>query len=164
MRGLVVAGWLAMGTGLCATLVAQVPGEFERRLKPKTYISYTAEPQSVVAGAPGVLELHFRVADGYHVNSHAPKSELLIATSLTVEPVAGVRAGKVDYPAGVAYSFPGQPGEVLDVYSGDFSVRVPVEAKAGEHTVTGVLRYQACDHAACYPPKSLPVEVLFTAK
>jgi len=30
--------------------------------------------------------------------------------------------------------------------------------------VDGTLRYQACDQAACYPPKSLPVEVIFTAK
>jgi hypothetical protein len=28
----------------------------------------------------------------------------------------------------------------------------------------GTLRYQACDHAACYPPKSLPVQVIFTAR
>ena len=34
-----------------------------------------------------------------------------------------------------------------------FAVKVPVVAAAGEHTVAGSLRYQACDHAACYPPK-----------
>jgi hypothetical protein len=37
-------------------------------------------------------------------------------------------------------------------------------AEAGAHTVNGTLRYQACDNAACYPPKSLPVQMVFTAK
>jgi hypothetical protein len=30
--------------------------------------------------------------------------------------------------------------------------------------VNGTLRYQACDNASCYPPKTLPVQILFTAK
>jgi hypothetical protein len=50
------------------------------------------------------------------------------------------------------------------VYMGDFTVKLPVVARAGAHTVDGTLRYQACDHAACYPPKNLPVQVIFTAK
>ena len=43
-------------------------------------------------------------------------------------------------------------------------MKVPVVAEAGKHTIDGTLRYQACDHAACYPPKTLPVQVIFTAK
>jgi hypothetical protein len=62
------------------------------------------------------------------------------------------------------YSFSFDPTEKLDVYAGDFTMKLPVVAAAGEHTVSGVLRYQACDNAACYPPKTLPVQVLFTAK
>jgi len=143
---------------------AQVPGEFDAPAKSKSYISYAAEPQSISAGKRSVLEMHFRVAPGYHVNSHTPRSELLIPTELALQPAGGVAAGKLEYPAGTDYSFPSQPGEKLDVYTGDFSVKLPVEAKAGEHTLSGLLRYQACDRAACYPPKSLPVQVLFTAK
>jgi hypothetical protein len=45
------------------------------------------------------------------------------------------------------------------VYAGDFTVKLPVVAAAGEHTVEGSLKYQACDNAACYPPKTLPVKV-----
>lgn len=152
----------------CAALMtamwAQVPGEFDAPAKSKSYITYAAEPQSIPAGRRSVLDLHFRVAPGYHVNSHTPKSDLLIPTELTIQTTGGVSEGKLEYPAGTEYSFAAQPGEKLDVYTGDFSVRLPVEARAGEHTLTGVLRYQACDRAACYPPKSLPVEVLFIAK
>jgi hypothetical protein len=47
------------------------------------------------------------------------------------------------------------------VYSGDFTIDVSVHplhavvpAKYGLH---GTLRYQACDNAQCFPPKTLPV-------
>ena len=132
--------------------------------KPKSYVVYAAEQQVIAAGKKGVLELHFRVVDGFHVNSHTPKSELLIPTQIVLQPAAGVKADALEYPAGTSYSFSFDPTEKLDVYSGAFTVKLPVVAEAGAHSIEGTLRYQACDHAACYPPKSLPVEVLFTAK
>jgi DsbC/DsbD-like thiol-disulfide interchange protein len=132
--------------------------------KPKSFVLYAAEQQNVAAGKRSVLELHFRVVDGFHVNSHTPKSELLIPTQVTLQPAAGVKAEPIQYPAGTSYSFSFDPTEKLDVYSGAFTVKLPVVADAGTHTVEGTLRYQACDHAACYPPKSLPVQVIFTAK
>ena len=132
--------------------------------KPKSFVLYAAEQQNVTAGKRSVLELHFRVVDGFHVNSHTPKSELLIPTQITLQPAAGVKAEAIEYPAGTSYSFSFDPTEKLDVYTGAFTVKLPVVADAGTHTVDGTLRYQACDHAACYPPKSLPLQVIFTAK
>ena len=132
--------------------------------KPKSYVLYAAEQQNVTAGKRSVLELHFRVVDGFHVNSHTPKSELLIPTQITLQPAAGVKAETLEYPAGTSFSFSFDPTEKLDVYSGAFTVKLPVVADAGTHTVDGTLRYQACDHAACYPPKSLPVQVIFNAR
>jgi hypothetical protein len=132
--------------------------------KPKSFVVYAAEQQNVAAGKRSVLELHFRVVDGFHVNSHTPKSELLIPTQISLQPAAGVKADAVQYPAGTSYSFSFDPTEKLDVYSGAFTVKLPVVADAGTHTVDGTLRYQACDHAACYPPRSLPVQVIFSAR
>jgi Disulphide bond corrector protein DsbC len=150
---------------LPVTLVAQQVGTLDApAVKPKSYIVYGAEPQNVAAGKRSVLELHFRVLDGYHVNSHTPKSELLIPTRIELQPAAGVKSEAVEYPAGTSYSFSFDPTEKLDVYTGAFTVKLPVVAEAGPHSVDGTLRYQACDHAACYPPKSLPVQVIFTAK
>ena len=132
--------------------------------RPKSYIFYQSESTTVAAGKSAVLELHFRVQEGFHVNSHTPKSDYLLPTKLELGSAEGVKAAAFEYPAGTAYSFSFQPDEKLDVYSGAFAVKVPVVATAGEHKLSGTLRYQACDHAACYPPKTLPVEVLFTAK
>jgi DsbC/DsbD-like thiol-disulfide interchange protein len=158
--GIVLAGLL-----LAAPVKAQQVGDLNApAVKSKSYVVYSSEEQSVAAGKRSVLELHFRVVDGFHVNSHTPKSELLIPTQIALQPAAGVKAEAVEYPAGTSYSFSFDPTEKLDVYSGAFTVRLPVVAAAGAHTIDGALRYQACDHAACYPPKSLPVQVVFTAK
>lgn len=158
----------ALAAGLvvwCTTSAwSQLLGSLDGHAKPKSYVSYVAEPQSVPAGKRGVLELHFRVADGFHVNSHTPKSELLIPTQISFEPASDVKADAPEYPKGTSYSFSSSPSEKLDVYSGLFTVKLPVASAAGNHTISGVLHYQACDHAACYPPKSLPVQVLFAAK
>jgi DsbC/DsbD-like thiol-disulfide interchange protein len=150
---------------LPGVLVAQELGKLDApAAKSKSYVVYAAEQQSVTAGKRSVLELHFQVVDGFHVNSHTPKSDLLIPTQIALQPAAGVKVAAVEYPAGTTYSFSFDPSEKLDVYSGAFTVKLPVVAEAGDHTVTGTLHYQACDHAACYPPKSLPVQVVFTAK
>jgi hypothetical protein len=150
---------------LPGVLVAQELGKLDApAAKSKSYVVYAAEQQSVAAGKRSVLELHFQVVDGFHVNSHTPKSDLLIPTQIALQPAAGVKVAAVEYPAGTTYSFSFDPSEKLDVYSGGFTVKLPVVAEAGDHTVTGTLHYQACDHAACYPPKSLPMQVVFTAK
>ena len=132
--------------------------------KPKQYVMYVTDQATVAAGKKATVEVRFKVMDGFHVNSHTPKSELLIPTKLTLQAEDGVKAGDVEYPKGTEYAFEFQPGEKLDVYSGNFVVKVPVEVSAGEHRVGATLRYQACDHAACYPPKSLPVSLVVVGK
>jgi hypothetical protein len=163
LRGVLLAGsFLSWGVaGAVASAGQQLGGE---DAKPKGYVTYAAEPQVVKAGKPSVVELHFKVRDGFHVNSHTPKSELLIPTAIKLQPADGVNAAEVVYPAGTQYSFSFEPKEKLDVYTGTFTIKLPVVAAAGEHTVAGALRYQACDAAACYPPKTLPVQILFAAK
>ncbi len=123
-------------------------------------VAYVAEPQVVAAGRQGELVVRFEVKPGYHVNSHRPKSELLIATQLEVAG-AGVKVGAMQFPAGKLFRV---GDETLDVYAEDFAVRVPVVASVGSHTLEGTLQYQACDRAACFPPRTLPVSVLFEAK
>ncbi len=134
------------------------------RPKPKQFVLYVSEAQIVSAGKPAFLELHFRVQDGYHINSHHPSSELEIATAVELTPDAGVQLQAAQYPAGKTYTLALATGEKLDVYTGEFAVRVPLTAKTGEHEFRGALRYQACDQAACYPVKTLPLDVVFTAQ
>ena len=111
--------------------------------------------------AQTTVDLNFRVNPGFHINSNAPKSEFLIPTSLKFDLPTDIILGKIAYPAGEDLSFPFSPDEKLSVYSGDFTIGLAVHPLAsvvpGKYIMHGVLRYQACDNAACYPPKNLPV-------
>src|SRR5437879_7063103 len=109
------------------------------------------------------VSVNFRVPKGYHINSNAPKSEFLIPTALKMDLPTDIALGKIDYPAGQDLTFPFSPDEKLNVYTGDFTIAVTVHplrsVVPGKYVMHGVLRYQACDNAACYPPKTLPVNL-----
>jgi hypothetical protein len=117
---------------------------------------------SVRAGTPGEVELRFRVSPGFHINSNTPKSEFLIPTVLKLNPPTDIVIGKITYPKGRDLSFPFAPDEKLNVYSGAFDIAVVVrplrDVLPTKYMIHGQLRYQACDNAACYPPKNLPLE------
>lgn len=147
---------------LPATLPAQL--NMNAPARTKAYVVYASEPQSVAANKAAPLALRFQIVTGFHINSHTPKSQFLIPTVLTLQPATGVKAGEPQYPAGQSYTFSFDPGDKLDVYAGSFTVRVPVTASAGSHTLDGSLRYQACDNASCYPPRTVPVKVVFSAR
>ena len=116
---------------------------------------------TAVQGKPATVPLTFRVASGYHINSNRPKSEFLIPTVLKVEATTDIVIGKTTYPDGQDMSFAFDPDEKLNVYTGDFVVDVQVRplhtVQAGKYVIRGTLKYQACDNAACYPPKQLPI-------
>lgn len=116
---------------------------------------------TIVQGKASTVPLTFRVAGGYHINSNQPKSEFLIPTALKVDATTDLVIGKTTYPEGQDTSFPFDPDEKLNVYTGDFKVDVLVRplhsVQAGKYIVRGTLKYQACDNLACYPPKQLPV-------
>ena len=107
------------------------------------------------------IDLDFRVASGFHINSNAPKSEFLIPTALKMDPPTDIALGKTEYPQGKDVSFPFSPDEKLNVYTGDFTIRLtmhPLKSVVpGKYAMRGRLRYQACDNAQCFPPKTLPV-------
>ncbi len=134
---------------------AQIPGKAPSLAMAAVPLTTTPRAQ------PTMVNLNFRVPPGYHINSNTPKSEFLIPTALKMDLPTDIILGKIEYPAGEDASFPFSPDEKLSVYSGDFTIAVAVHplksVVPGKYVMHGVLRYQACDNAACYPPKSLPV-------
>ncbi len=97
---------------------------------------------------------------GFHVNSDKPRDEFLIPLKLTWTG-GPLEAKSVSYP---------KPEEIrvgkdmLVVFTGKFTIRT--EFKAPEHyssgasaTVTGKLRYQACNNEMCFRPASIEVRV-----
>lgn len=128
----------------------------------KNYVSM--EPPGITAidrGHPGTVELEFRVARGFHINSNQPHQPYLKKTELKLDAPTDIAIGRISYPAGFDRSFPFAPNEKLNVYSGDFAIDVIVHPVStvlpANYAVHGFLKYQACDNAACYPPRQLPV-------
>jgi len=133
-------------------------------VKSRQYVTFLSADTTLPATKRTTLTLHFHVVDGYHVNSHKPFSDLQIPTNLTLQPSAGIKTTPADFPPGTTFTFAFDPNEKLSVYQGDFLVQIPITATPGPHQLLGALHYQACDDKACYPPKSLPLTLTFTAK
>ena len=62
------------------------------------------------------IDLHFRVADGLHINSHAPLEKSLIPARLAVVEVQGLNVTAVDFPPGTEYALQLLPGEAQRVH------------------------------------------------
>lgn len=118
-------------------------------------------PQQVMvaAGKPQVIEMHFRIANGFHINSHLPLQKSLIRTDLTAPDSPGVKIVRVDFPQGSSYAFPADPSQKLSVYAGELVLRMRIIAQRGNHLIQGSLRYQACDTNTCFPPRNVPAAV-----
>ncbi len=159
MRGVVaLSAVLLLWTALAA-------GQSPANKQPSVIMAPVGAVQ-VHAGASTNVDLAFRVGSGFHINSNKPHSDFLIPTELKLTGADQVTIVGVKYPAGQDETFPFSPDEKLSVYSGDFSVtatvRAPPKAQAGSYPIQGVLTYQACDKAACYPPKNMPVQFQVT--
>lgn len=151
--------------GSVALAGAQAMDVGQRPQAPKGgHVVFAAEPQTVTANRPATVSLHFHVDSGFHINSHTPKSDMLIPTKIAVEDLPQGNVSAVDFPAGTPYSFSFEPKNKLDVYTGDFVLTAHVTTKPGAQVLKAALHYQACDASACYPPKLLPVEQPFLAK
>jgi len=117
------------------------------------------EQVSLPAGKASPVALHFRVAQGLHINSHTPSDDYLIATDFSIPDGAGVRLDAASYPAGTMITLPADPKTRLSVYTGDFVVQARFVAARGNHLVQARLRYQACDQNQCLPPKTIAVPI-----
>jgi Disulphide bond corrector protein DsbC len=117
------------------------------------------EQVTVPAGKTSPVALHFRIADEFHINSHKPKDESLIPTTLSIPGSSGVTLVSAAYPEGADFTLPLDPGTKLSVYTGEFAIQTRLLAKRGNHLVEASLRYQACDKTACMPPKTITVPI-----
>ena len=101
-------GNLLLSLVLTAAASAQSPLLESKPATPKSKaaVAYLFPEQvSVTAGKPSAVDLHFRVADGLHINSHAPHEEALIPTTLNLPDSSGVRLAQADFPPGVDFAF-----------------------------------------------------------
>lgn len=129
---------------------------------PAVFTVLPAEPVAVAAGHRVRVELKFRVGNGYHVNSHNPRADYLIPTTLSLSAPSSLKIEKIIYPAGADITLPFDPTDKLNVYSGEFVVAASLAASPalapGAYPIKGEIRYQACNDNSCFPPKKMPVQ------
>jgi hypothetical protein len=154
--------WVAVGMVVSAQTPLWEDGTEKTKVEAVKYLY--PEQITVTAGKAATVELHFRVAPGFHINSHAPKDAYLIPTTLSVPDGAGVKLEPAGYPEGTEYTLPVDPTTRLNVFSGEFAIKVKLTASPGDHLVEAKLRYQACDETQCLPPKTILVPIDVVAK
>ncbi len=122
--------------------------------QPSTLLKAEARVLPPVAGK-AALRIDATLAAGWHVNSHLPSEDYLIATSVRLDPAAGIQFGEPKYPEGKMkkFAFADKP---LSVYEGSFSVEVPL-TPAGNlpPEVTGAVEFQACNDTQCLAPATV---------
>ncbi len=126
-----------------------------------------AEPVQATAarGATVEVQIPFTVLAGWHVNAHRPNEDFLVPTVLELRGVPGVRVGAPRYPEAkqVSLSFSETP---LAVYEENAAIVVPLSvdgtAAEGVRTLSGTLRFQACNNEVCLPPASVPLRIALT--
>ena len=136
------------GLLLCAAALA-LPAP-----RPSTLLKVEAR---ILPGAAGsaVLRIDATLADGWHVNSHHPSEDYLIATSVRLDPTPGIQFGEPKYPEGKSkkFAFAEKP---LSVYEGSFAIEVPLTLTGSQPPeAAGAVAFQACSDTQCLAPDSV---------
>ena len=109
------------------------------------------------------ISIPVSIREGYHVNSNTPSEEYLIPLKLTWASTGALEGGTVSYPKPMLEKFDFSDGKPISVYMGNIDLvanfKIGANAPAGPGIAAGKLRYQACSNKACYPPKTIDVNV-----
>jgi hypothetical protein len=159
---LAALGVLALRVQIVAQIVSDGPQNRPSVSRPSSVTYLFPEQVTVPAGKPNQVALHFRVAQGFHINSHTPSDNYLIPTDFSIPDDAGVKLVAASYPVGSIISLPADPGTKLSVYTGEFIIQASITTAPGNHLVQAKLHYQACDQNQCLPPRtiSVPIDVI----
>ena len=136
---------------------------------PHLTMATSASPTSAAPARPGAtIKLFVDVIPDPKVHVYAPGAKDYLPIALEITPADGVTAGKLTYPKAQDWYF--EPlKEHVPVFSAPFrlvqDVAIGRAVKPGTSvTVSGVLKYQACDDTICFNPVSAPVSWTLTVK
>jgi hypothetical protein len=124
---------------------------------------------AAAAAAPGArVSLFVDIAPKPKMHVYAPNQKDYIPVTLTLQPSPALQVLPPAFPKPEKYFFAplketqlvySKPFRIVQdiTLAGGSTLRPAVDAAGSALTVTGKLRYQACDDAICYLPKELPV-------
>ncbi len=123
---------------------------------PRATVTPFVESEAAI-GSTTRVALSVALPERLHVQSDRPRDPSLIPTVLTVETPAGVRITNLIYPEPSDFTLEGET-EPLAVFDHEFVVGAELQldagVAAGNLTIPGRLRYQACDDKVCFQPRT----------
>jgi DsbC/DsbD-like thiol-disulfide interchange protein len=125
-------------------------------------ITTSSTPAAAKAGQRVVLNVDVALKPKMHVYSpDQPKDQDYMPIVLTITAADGFRLEKPRYPASEKFFF-APLKETQHVYSKPFRITQPIvltgDGASAPLTITGTVRYQACDDAICYVPQTVAVK------
>jgi hypothetical protein len=148
-------------------LAAALGTEFEapapERPVDQVTVEVTVDGDRLPMGLTRQIVATFRVPQGQHLYSE-PVPEGLVAAAIELDDLDGVLSYEMLAPPTSPLTLSGS-GETLAVYQGDVVLRLPVAQNARNMhkddagrfvTISGRVRWQACDDAECFLPESVP--------
>ncbi|HEU5179584.1 MAG TPA: protein-disulfide reductase DsbD domain-containing protein [Candidatus Polarisedimenticolia bacterium] len=144
----------------CLLLVAAAPAPPSKAPTPLRKLVATVDEDPLPAGKTGRIVVTVTLSPEFHVNSHTPSQDYLIATSIETTAADGLEVGGWKYPEGETKRF-AYSEEPIQVYEGSFRVEGTIKAPAtlspSRRDLRLLLKYQACTIDRCYPPKKEPI-------
>ncbi len=134
-------------------LAAAAAGQF--RTPQMASLEAFADLTSYAPGDSVRIAAVINIEDGWHIQSHTPTFDYLIATEIAFELPADWPQPDIRYPDHIMWQF-GFSDDLLAVYEHEAVIRagfdLPTDATAGVVDVSAELLYQACDDIQCLPP------------
>ncbi|MDE0013007.1 MAG: DUF255 domain-containing protein [Candidatus Poribacteria bacterium] len=107
------------------------------------------------------IELHLKIATGWHINANPTGQANLIPTTLEIDTDTPVEIADVAYPKGKSAHFEFSDGS-LNVYEGNLTIPLTLTLKPNptpqkNTQVTLKLTYQPCNETECLFPQTLKI-------
>lgn len=134
------------------------PAKLPREIAAKQ-LNVTTSQSATAARTGAEVSLFVDVFPKPKMHVYAPEQKGgYIRITLDLDKSAAFKAGAPVFPKGADYYF--EPlGETFKVFDAAFRIRqdVRILSSARPMTITGTLRYQACDDQVCYRPDEVKV-------
>src|SRR5438874_8529510 len=126
---------------------------------PPKHLTITATSSAATAAPGSKVSLFLDITPNPGIHVYAPGAKDYLPIAVTIDPHPGVTVGAVKYPKSDTMVF---EGERVPVYQKAFRLVDEVSLASSlkttdTMTLTGTVKYQACDDHVCYFPASVPV-------
>jgi thioredoxin:protein disulfide reductase len=125
-------------------------------------VQASVEGHRIVRGKPFEVRLYVTIEKGYHINSNRPRDKFLIPTQVMIKNTPDFTFMPAKFPPALDRKLEFSEEKLL-VFEGEVQFEVHalgnIRASLGRKTLSGSLKYQACDESTCYPPRTVPFEI-----